>query len=96
MIYWKSDTPSEIGTPTVVPEKEMVINGLENYSKYTVRVLAYNTAGDGPYSPPLFGRTKQWSMCCFQFFQFLRKSLYLYSSTSHLIHIKLNGFPASL
>ncbi|XP_048761303.2 protein sidekick-2-like isoform X2 [Ostrea edulis] len=60
MIYWKSDTPSEIGTPTVVPEKEMVINGLENYSKYTVRVLAYNTAGDGPYSPPLFGRTKQW------------------------------------
>ncbi|XP_061168000.1 protein sidekick-2-like [Saccostrea echinata] len=60
IIYWKTDTQSEPSKPTVVPEKETVINGLDNYSKYTVKVLAYNTAGDGPYSPPVIGRTEQW------------------------------------
>lgn len=62
VIYWKTGLGSKPSTPTVVPETEMVIYNLENYSNYTVRVLAYNTAGDGPYSQQVFGRTEQWSM----------------------------------
>lgn len=62
VIYWKTGLGSEPSTPTVVPETEMVIYNLENYSNYTVQVLAYNTAGDGPYSQQVFGRTEQWSM----------------------------------
>lgn len=60
VIYWKTGLGSKPSTPTVVPETEMVIYNLENYSNYTVRVLAYNTAGDGPYSQQVFGRTEQW------------------------------------
>ncbi|XP_078319648.1 protein sidekick-like isoform X2 [Crassostrea virginica] len=60
VIYWKTGFQLEPSSPQVVPETEMVIYGLDNYSNYTVRVLAYNTAGDGPYSPQQFGRTEQW------------------------------------
>ena len=55
-----SDETETVNAPT----KQLNISGLNEFTDYSIRVLAFTVKGDGPLSSAITVRTDEDSMCC--------------------------------
>ncbi|XP_073801026.1 protein sidekick-1 isoform X4 [Danio rerio] len=61
ILYWEMDSQNETERVKILfrPETNMRLKNLTSYTYYMVKLLAFNAAGDGPFSEPRRGRTLQ-------------------------------------
>ncbi|KAJ8305579.1 hypothetical protein KUTeg_016124 [Tegillarca granosa] len=58
--FWlTSSAVPELSPKMIVREKQVVLDNLKIFSNYSVQVLAYNLAGEGPKSSIIYGRTRE-------------------------------------
>ena len=55
-----AETQRTLDDPSI---SEYIITGLEEWTRYSVRVQAYNERGTGPVSTPVKERTSDAGMC---------------------------------
>ncbi|KAM9296045.1 protein sidekick-2 [Gastrophryne carolinensis] len=61
IFYWEAARKNETEKVRTLflPESGVKLKNLTGYTTYLISVVAFNTAGDGPRSPPIRGQTQQ-------------------------------------
>uniref|UniRef100_A0AAY5F025 Sidekick cell adhesion molecule 1a n=1 Tax=Electrophorus electricus TaxID=8005 RepID=A0AAY5F025_ELEEL len=58
---WRADQQGEVSTRVVSDrlEREITLEGLEEWTEYLLQIQAFNSIGPGPWSEPVRGRTRE-------------------------------------